>query len=354
MRPTYHIFLGLLTWGGSLFSTQVFAQGCPACSNPALQSSEKLEAGVDTLHIGSLRVTFNATNGFNYQGGHDHNRGLSPEGQEIDVPLHEHVVDLDFIRTEISLEYTFKTNWTVWLRLPYDVKSQTASINYIETASTYQKEAMLRNRDIHHRSESYMGISDPRLLVSHRINGFLSKKGRLDIAVGTTLPFGKTEENPLEAGENGVKHLHIQFGSGTLDPLLELHYVVGLSDKFSLGLYSINKFPFYQNSKSYLAAIESTSGIGLGYKMTDWFFIRATFANFSQSQAKWSGEKDPNSGLISFNSTANLTFKLKNGLLITPGYRFPITQRTLSNEGDAFTYGHTFVLNLSYFFTKPD
>ncbi|MBL4652949.1 MAG: hypothetical protein JKY53_08820 [Flavobacteriales bacterium] len=344
MKPIYLLLVGLTT-----LPNMLRAQGCPACSNPALQSSEKLEAGVDTLQKGSLRMTFNATNGFNYQGGHEHDRGLTAEGNEIDVPLHEHLVNLDFLRSEINLEYTFKTNWTAWLRVPYDIKKQTANINFIEPASQYEKDAMLRNRDIHHRTETYSGVSDFRLLVSHRLNGFLTKKGRLDVAIGATLPFGKTEENPLAAAENGEKHLHIQFGSGTFNPLLELHYVVSLSDRISMGLYSINKVPFYENKKGFKAALETTSGLGLGYRVSDWFSVRGTLASFSQSQAKWNGVADPNSGLISFNSTINLSFRLKKGLSITPGYRFPLSQRTLSNAGDTFTYGHTFVLNVSYF-----
>jgi len=335
-----------------LLPLNLFSQACPACSNPALQSSEKLEAGIDTLYQGAFRITFNATNGFDYQGGHLNSKGLSQSGQSIDVPLHEHIVELDFVRTELSLEYSFKNNWTVWLRMPYDVKIQNTSVNYLEPVTQDEQESILRNRDIHHRNETYSGFSDVRLLVAHRINSFLFKNGRLDFALGTTVPIGKIENNPLVAGQNGEKHLHIQFGSGTFNPLFEFHYVVGLSNRFSLAFYSINKLPFYKNNKGYKAALETTSGIGIGYRFNNWFFVRSTFANFSQGQAKWNGIKDPNSGLISFNSTANLTFKLKNGLSITPGYRFPISQRTLSDVGDTFAYGPTFVLNVSYLFNN--
>jgi len=352
MKATYNYVFVLLALVGAMFPVETFAQACPACSNPALQSSEKLEAGIDTLYKGAFRTTFNVTNGFDYQGGHPNAFGRDPDGKEINVPLHDHVVELDFVRTELSLEYTFKTNWTVWLRVPYDIKIQTASINYLEPVTQYEREAILRNRDNHHRNETYTGISDFPLLLARRINGFLSKKGRLDIALGTSLPLGRTEKNPLIAGKEGEQHLHIQFGSGTFNPLLEFHYVIGLTKRVSLALYSINKLPFYQNNKNYMAAMETTSGIGLGYRVANWLFIRTTFANFSQSQAKWDGIKDPNSGLISFNTTANLTFKLKNGLAITPGYRFPLSQQTLSDEGDTFTYGSTFVLNVSYLFNR--
>lgn len=340
----------ILTIALLVCTSEIFAQACPACSNPALQSSEKLEAGLDTLNKGTFRTTLNVTNGFDYQGGHPHNEGLSPNGQEIIVPLHEHIVELDFVRTGLSLEYTFKTNWTVWLRVPFDIKMQTASINYLEPVTQYQQEAILRKRDIHHRTETYTGISDFRLLVAHRINGFLSKKGRLDLAFGTSLPIGKTEKDPLAAGETGEKHLHIQFGTGTFDPLFELHYAMGLTDKLSLALFTINKVSLYQNSKKYQGPFETTSGFSFGYRATDWLIPRLTFANFTQTWAKWDGKNDPNSGLISYNLTANLIFKLKNGLAITPGYRHPVAQQTLSDEGDTFEYGPTFLLNISHKF----
>ena len=323
------------------------AQACPACSNPALQSSEKLEAGLDTLLSRTFRTTLNLTNGFNFQGGHPNYKGLSPEGELLDVPLHQHTVALDFLRTELSLEYTFARNWSVWLRLPFDLKMQTARVDFPLPVSDVEREAILRNRDIHHRNENYSGISDLRLLLAHRINGFLFKNGRLDFALGTSLPSGKTEQNPLAAGEQGKKHLHIQFGTGTFDPLLELHYAAALGHRTSLAFFTINRFPLYENNKGYRAPVETTSGLSLGYRLTDWLSPRLTLANFSQSYARWEGVNDPNSGLVSYNLTFNLTFFLKGGLSITPGYRYPVQQKTLASDGDTFEYGPTFLLNVS-------
>ena len=244
MKTTYNTLFALLALIVAMLPTETFAQGCPACSNPALQSSEKLEAGVDTLHKGEFRVTFNATGGLNYQGGHPNFTGLTQSGQLIDVPAHAHIVSLNFIRSELAFEYTFKTNWSLWLRVPYDIKSQMASVEFVEPATTEQQEAIIRNRDNHHRNETYTGISDFRLLAAHRFNAFLSKKGRLDLAFGTTLPVGKTEEDPIKAGHAGEKHLHIQFGTGTFDPLLELHYTASLSKKMSIAVFTMNRVSF--------------------------------------------------------------------------------------------------------------
>ena len=110
MSKTYKISILGIALLLFLFPEKSYSQACPACSNPALQSSEKLEAGADTLYKGTLRITFNATNGFNYQGGHPEHTQLTPDGQLIEGDQHEHVVDLDFLRSEVSLEYTFKDN----------------------------------------------------------------------------------------------------------------------------------------------------------------------------------------------------------------------------------------------------
>jgi len=334
-------------WTGDLYG-----QGCPACSNPALQSSEKLEAGLDTLDKGTFRLTLNGTSGFNYQGGHENFKGLTPEGDIIDVPLHNHRVNLNFVRSELALEYTFKTNWSVWLRVPFDVKMQRASVVFVDPVTQYEREAILRNGNIHHRTENYSGVSDLRLLVSHRFNHFLSKRGRLDLAVGTSVPSGKTEDDPLEAKASGIEHMHIQFGTGTFDPLVEAHYSMSLTKWLSMALFSINKVSFYKNRRKYQGPFETTNGISFGFRAAKWFIPRLTFANYSQRRAKWNGVNDPNSGLISFNLTGNLTFKVKDRLTISPAFRQPVSQRTLDDEGDTFEYGPTFLLNISCKFSR--
>jgi len=320
-----------------------YGQSCPACSNPAIQSSEKVEAGMDTLLQGTFRSTLISVAGFDYQGGHPNWKGLTSEKEIIDVPLHNHVVELDFYRFQLNLEYTFKNNWTTWLQIPYDIKVQRADIEFVETVSDYE-----RDRDNHHRNENYTGLSDFKLLVAHRKVNVFSKKDRFDIAIGTSLPIGAIEENPLEAGANGEKHLHIQFGTGAFNPLLELHYSTRLSKKLTVGAFTISKYPFYANKNKYIGAVESTSGISVGYRILNWLVIRTNFANLYMSQAKWGDQYDPNSGLVAYNGVIGTTIIFNNGLVFTPGFRFPIYQKTLTGDGDTFEFGPTVLLNISF------
>ncbi|MBL4736361.1 MAG: hypothetical protein JKY18_13690 [Flavobacteriales bacterium] len=63
MKGTYKTVFGVLVLAAGMLPVKALAQACPACSNPALQSSEKLEAGTDTLHKGTFRITLNVTMG---------------------------------------------------------------------------------------------------------------------------------------------------------------------------------------------------------------------------------------------------------------------------------------------------
>ena len=99
------------------------------------------------------------------------------------------------------------------------------------------------------------------VLVTHRKQGVFREGDSLSLSLGTTLPTGKTEEDPFELGDSGLKHLHIQFGTGTFDPLLELNYSMPVAGKLGLGAYALGRFPAYENSKTYQGPMEITSGV---------------------------------------------------------------------------------------------
>ena len=72
------------------------------------------------------------------------------------------------------------------------------------------------NGDIHHRNETLVAPSDPWLMA---VKGWRVGPWSAALRGGVTIPLGKTEENPFELGRRGLPHQHIQFGTGTWDPL---------------------------------------------------------------------------------------------------------------------------------------
>ena len=114
--------------------------------------------------------------------------------------------------------------------------------------------------------------------------------------IGTTIPFGKTEEDPWKLGDAGLKHLHIQFGTGTFNPIADIHYSLPLYKGVGASVSIRGKFPFYENSKTYRGSRELTYTAGLNYRLNNWISFQAGYLGFYQSYAYWAGELDINTG----------------------------------------------------------
>jgi hypothetical protein len=342
-----------------IYTLNIFGQGaCPACSNPTLPSVVNADVVLDFIPKGTFQMTLNGFQGFNFQGGHFNGGylgggGLTSDGKKIDVPLHTHDVKLDYTKLELNSKYAFKDNWNVLFRLPYEIKSQRASTDFLEniTYTDYEKDAIVRNRDIHHRTETYTGLGDVKFLFSHRVIGLLRDIDIIDISLGTSIPVGETEENVLIAGKEGRKHLHIQFGTGTFDPLLEIYYATALSNSFAAGIFTISKFSLYENKNGYRGPAEIISGINAFYKINEWLILRPNLTTLYQGYYYWAGVKDPNSGIFSFMGTFETNIKISKSISFNAGIRYPIYQATfVKNEEGPYKQGPTVLFEISNLF----
>jgi hypothetical protein len=73
--------------------------------------------------------------------------------------------------------------------------------------------------NIHHRNETLFGLGDASVLGRYT---FPLGAVRLSTRAGFTVPLGNTVEDPFALGEAGLPHQHVQFGTGTVQPLLGL------------------------------------------------------------------------------------------------------------------------------------
>ena len=308
------------------------------------------EVGSTSGDTGKFRFLLNVLRGFEADGGHLETKTLSPTGQVIRGPLHRHIVSVDFLRVQLGAEYQFAENWHVRLSVPYDIKNQNASIEKIAPTTPVEQQAILRNQNIHHRDEGYRGFADFSLLVSRQMSGLLRDDDQLFASLGTSIPVGKTEEDPWRLGEAGKEHLHIQFGTGTFNPLAELRYSMVLFGDLSLSTSVRGLFPFYANTKTYRSSVELSGAAEVQCRAKDWLAFHTGYFGLVQSYARWDGRRDINSGLI-FNI-------VQLGVTVNPGYgmplrlnvMFPFHGRTLSDEGDAFEHGPTISLMTSHSF----
>ncbi len=310
-----------------------------------------LEAGpVSPKTKGTTRLTLQTTGGLDYDGGHLERHGVSPAGEVVDVPLHEHRVSLDFARLELSYERTFRENWDVWVRLPYEIKRRRASIVELAPATPEERAAIERNLAIHHPTRTLEGLSDARVLVARRLVGAGRAGAALDLAVGTTLPTGRTEGDPFVAGDAGLEHEHVQFGSGTFDPVLEAYYSAPLGPRWLVGGFFTGRIPFYDNDKTYRGSPEVNAGVSTLRRIGGRLSIQANLAGYYQDFAHWDGARDVNSGLRSLSGMLSATVALRGGVQLDVGLRLPIAQQTLLDGGDGFEPGPTVLVRASHTF----
>ncbi|MBV1929908.1 MAG: hypothetical protein KUG81_10415 [Gammaproteobacteria bacterium] len=288
--------------------------------------------------------------GSGFTGGHSETKGLSPTGEVVSVPPHEHSVELDFVRYELVTDYRVSEGLAARLRVPYDVKRRTAEIDVPEGATAAEVEAMKRNLNLHHATQTLEGFSDLSLLVVKETSDVFRAGDSASISLGSSIPVGQTEEDPFTTGASGLAHEHIQFGSGTFDPLFELHYFSPVSARVDASANVIARFPVYESDKHYKGPVEVSSGLIVSIAAQQNLSLRTGWSFFYQDYAHWNGDRDENSGLISNGLVLGASYTLTDGVRLNLDARLPISQRTLSDSGDTFEQGTVAQFGISYSF----
>ena len=298
---------------------------------------------------------------FDAQGGHLETKGVSPEGSVIEVPLHRHHVKLNIFRLDVGLKYQLASQWVLEANIPYETKNQEATLEDIDPVTPTEREAIIRNRDNHHRNETYIGFADADIFLGYGMRGLLRENDFLMGRVGTTIPLGKTEEDPWKLGDAGLKHLHIQFGTGTFNPIADLYYSLPIYKGLNASGSVRGKLPFYENSKTYRGSREVTYTGGLSYRVNDWLSFQASYLSFYQSYAQWAGERDINTGLQFSMASFGVSVVTPYDLPLSLAVMLPLHQETLYDdtgalldgvyeESDAFEFGPLISLTVLYGF----
>ena len=287
---------------------------------------------------------------FDAQGEHLETKGISPDGKVIEVPLHRHHVKLNTFRIDVGLKYHLTPQWVLEANVPYETKAQESTLEEIDSITSTEWEAIGRNRDNHHRNETYIGFTDADLFLGYRTRGLLRENDFLMGRVGTTMPLGKTEEDPWKLGDAGLEHLHIQFGTGTFNPIADLYYSLPVYKGLQVNASVRGKLPFYENSKTYRSSREITYTAGLSYRVNDWLAFQTGYLGSYQSYAYWAGKRDINSGLRFSMASFAVSVVTPDDIPLALSVMLPLQQETLYddsaalldgvyNESDAFEFG---------------
>jgi hypothetical protein len=206
-----------------------------------------------------------------------------PACAAMPVPDEWHDLKLFFGELRLHAEYGI----TSWLSADLLWALRVVHVDFqLEDAATRMPITPPFGPDIHHRTETLVGPADPWL--SLRAAEVLGPWA-FTFRVGVTLPVGSTVPNPFELGREGLPHEHIQFGTGTVDPLAGLEVRRGIG-RFSVAGWMLAKASLYANSNRYQAGSQLLVGANVSSDLWlphAWFLLGALVHN--EQPEHWDG-----------------------------------------------------------------
>ena len=141
------------------------------------------------------------------------------------------------------------------------------------------------NPGLHHRNETLTRLADPQLMLHF---GKLSKSWTVTGRAGLSIPLGQTEPNPFELGRLGLWHQHIQFGTGTWDPVLGIA-VARSFGAFDTQLSGFARLAFYENRHGYRAGNRYSGMFSAAHKLGSAWSANSGLVLVNESAERWSG-----------------------------------------------------------------
>jgi hypothetical protein len=206
---------------------------------------------------------------------------------EEDIPEHLHVQSIDWIRLSPAITAGLGKGWQGVVSFPLDAKNM--GIAYTLDGDPYDPPYA----GIHHRNELLAGPADGTLAFE-RFFG-LGELGMWSLKAGTSLPVGRTEEDPYTLASAGLEHQHFQMGTGTFIPVAEASAVLAGLRLGGLA-WVRGRFPVYANPHGYHPGAHYTAGAGATYRLTPKINAVVTTEYTLEAQDAWTDTASPSSG----------------------------------------------------------
>ncbi|HYC62594.1 MAG TPA: hypothetical protein VEK79_23790 [Thermoanaerobaculia bacterium] len=240
-----------------------------------------------------------------------------------------HRAAVQLTHTETTLSYGLRERMQLSLRLPYDVKDVDIQYETLGGAPFTPPYG-----DIHHRTQTLRGISDPTVQFDW------NARGNWTIGAGLSLPIGDTVENPIILGREGKEHQHIQFGSGTFRPVLAAQWS---RPKFSARAEA--RLSLYENDEGFRAPNNFVWALGPTIRVRG-IAIDPRLQGQHQTLGKWNGEPDEGDGFTNAGVRLQVALPQFRGISIAPGVYRELYSKGLHHEED-FRQGTTWSLSMS-------
>ena len=237
-----------------------------------------------------------------------------------------HDQNLLISEARLSVDVGITKRFGASLMLPFRVVD--TSIRYLDMAGS---EVQLVNANIHHRNETVSGLADPMLLGSA---SFGAAGWRFVARAGMTLPIGRTESNPFTLGDLGLRHQHIQLGTGTLNPVVGAE-VARSWGPWRFGAFAMTQQVLYASSKGYQAGDRYATGLVASRRLGTRWSLRATADALGETAERWDGIKhtdDGNQGRFDLIFGAGASWAMTPKLSLDLALKIPAVTRSVGGQ----------------------
>jgi hypothetical protein len=251
------------------------------------------------------------------------------------VPDEWHDLTLFFGELRLHAQYGI----TAWLAADLAWSLRVVHVGFrLEDAATRMPITPPFGPDLHHRTETLVGPTDPWL--SMRAAKAIGR-WTFSFRLGLTLPVGSTVPNPFELGREGRPHEHIQLGTGTVDPFagLEARRAVG---RFSIAGWMLGKASLYDNSFHYRAGSQLLAGANVSSDLwaPRWWFMLGALV-YDEQPERWSGltESEGNLGRTDVMIDTAIVWRFRGAWSASLSAHIPVYTRAVGAQLDTPAIG---------------
>ncbi|WP_321550015.1 hypothetical protein [Hyalangium rubrum] len=230
---------------------------------------------------------------------------IGPICNERDEPPQIHDQRFAIGELRVGVEHGFTDALGLELQLPLRLNRSTIQFRRLDGTPVE-----LDYENIHHRNETLFGLGDPWVLGRY---AFSLGEVRLATRAGFTVPLGNTVEDPFALGDAGLSHQHVQFGTGTVQPLLGLE-AERTWDAWSVRGWGQAQVSLAENSHGFRAGHRFGLGLSGGLKVVDTLHLSAGVNLAHEQPERWGGvvQQDGNLGRTDVLVGGTLSWSVKD------------------------------------------
>lgn len=251
---------------------------------------------------------------------------IGPICGERDEPpqLHDQRFSLGELRARV--EYGLTAQWGLELQLPMRLNATTVQFRRLDGTPV-----SLDYVNIHHRDETLFGLGDPWVRARYAFG--LGDVG-LVARAGFSVPLGGTVENPFALGEAGAEHQHVQFGTGTVQPLLALEAERRWDGGWSVRAFGQAQLALVENRYGYRNGHRFAVGVAGEVPVVGALRLSAGADLANEQPERWDGrvQQDGNLGRTDVLVGGGLAYpvgRVQLGLTV----RVPVYQHVIGHDG---------------------